>query len=65
MTSRQYARIEELLVKVEHITEEHPLLTTEGKRIQAELRDMLVKVAAERIRAQDREGVPPSKSGRH
>ena len=47
------------MVKVEDITMEHPLLTTEGKRIQAELREMLVKIAAERIRAEAREHASP------
>lgn len=55
MTAAQYARIEALLEKAEEITLEHPLLTPQGRVIQEVIRDALVKVAAERIRAEDRE----------
>jgi hypothetical protein len=60
MTSRQYTRIEDLLSKVEAITLEHPFLTPEGKQIASEIRELLVKVAAERIRAEERERDVPA-----
>ena len=60
MTSRQYKRIIELLETAEAITTEHRLLTPQGHRIQGIIRELLTKVEAERIRAEDREGGIPS-----
>jgi hypothetical protein len=54
MTSRQYQRIEKFLEQAEDVTSEHPLLTAEGRNIQAQIRQLLIKVAAEQIRAADR-----------
>ena len=55
MTSRQYQRIEALLEQAEAITMEHQLLTEQGRHIQASIRELLTKAAAEEIRARDRE----------
>lgn len=59
MTSRQYKRIEEIITQAEDVTLEHPLLTPQGRAIQAAIRDLLVKVAAEQARAQRRESGEP------
>ena len=59
MTSRQYKRIEEIITKAEDVTLEHPLLTPQGRMIQAAIRDLLVKVAAEHARALKRESGEP------
>jgi hypothetical protein len=55
MTSKQYQRLEMLLAQAEAITLEHPLLTPEGKLIQAEVRKVLTLIVAEKFRAQLRE----------
>ena len=57
MTSRQYQAIEKLLDQAEAITMEHPLLTGEGRLIQTLIRELQTKVAAEQIRAADRDNV--------
>jgi hypothetical protein len=59
MTARQYARIEALLEQAEAVTTEHPLLTQRGREIQAIIADTLMKVTAERIRADTRDSSPP------
>ena len=59
MTSRQYQRIEELVAEAEDVTQEHPLLTPQGRQIQAAIRDLLVKVAAEKVRAEVRQRAEP------
>jgi len=55
MTFRQYNVIEQLLDQAVDVTMEHPLLTPQGRRIQALIRELQVKVEAEKIRAADRE----------
>jgi hypothetical protein len=55
MTAKQYQRLEMLLAQAEAITLEHPLLTPEGKLIQAEVRKVLTLIVAEKFRAQLRE----------
>ena len=55
MTAQQYRRMEELMAKVEDITMEHPMLTPQGHSIKVTVRDLVVKVTAERIRTEDRE----------
>ena len=55
MTVQQYRRIEDLMAKVEDITLEHPLITPQGRMLQATIRDLMVKLVAERIRAEERE----------
>jgi hypothetical protein len=57
MTAKQYHRLEILLAEAEAITLEHPLLTPQGKSIQGEVRKLLALVAAEKIRAEQREDI--------
>jgi hypothetical protein len=59
MTSKQYQRLEILLGQAEAITLEHPLLTPQGKVIQAEVRKVLGLIVAEKFRAQQREDPAP------
>ena len=55
MTAEQYKRIEELMARVEDITLEQPLATPQGRLIKLAVSELLVKVVAERIRAEERE----------
>ena len=56
MTARQYQAIAELLDQAEAITAEDPLLTHEGRLIQAQIKELLIKVAAEQMRVTQRDG---------
>jgi hypothetical protein len=58
MKANQYGRIERLLADCESITEEHGIKTPQGKEIQQMIRQVLAKVAQERIRAETRETKP-------
>jgi hypothetical protein len=57
MTARQYQAIAELLDQAEAITTQYPLLTHEGRLIQAQIKELLIKVAAEQMRVTQRESI--------
>ncbi len=58
MTARQYSRVESLLAQADDVTMEHALLTPEGRRIQNEIRALLKRVVAEKLRAEERDKTP-------
>ncbi len=57
MTARQYQAIAELLDQAEAITVQDPLLTQEGRIIHGQIQELLIRVAAERIRVSERESM--------
>jgi hypothetical protein len=55
MTAANYTRIVALLAKAEEVLIDAPAKTPKGKEIEAEIRALLAKIEAERIRAEVRE----------
>jgi hypothetical protein len=50
-----YAEIERLLEKAEGLAEEHLNLTARGREIQKAIRELLIAIETERIRAERRD----------